>query len=78
MVLSFSAVELRLVVPSTVLKVGGVGIPTSSGKLQVHMTPVSTLVCAFASILPKYSVSVPTTQTFVYESCKSVCSLQID
>lgn len=40
MVLSVSAVEPRLVAPSSVLKVGE--IPISSGKPQVHKTPVST------------------------------------
>lgn len=42
MVLS-SAVGLHLVAPSIVLRVGEILI--SSGKLQVHMTPVSTLFC---------------------------------
>lgn len=48
----FSTVGLRLVVPSTVLRVG-VAL-TSNGKLQVHMTPVSTfflnLVFLFMSL----------------------------
>ncbi len=64
MVLSFSAVALRLVAPSFVLRVGE--IPISSGKPQVHMTPVSTLFCALTSIFPNYTVSVLTSKVVLF------------
>lgn len=70
MALSFSAVVLRLVAPSFALRVGEILI--SSGKPQVHMTPVSTLFCAFTSILPNYTVSVLTSKVAFFYLVKQI------